>query len=194
MKKVVLIIGCLFSIQNATAVTPEKLTPASIHKIKSYNSVAFSRDEMEKGVEVGYIIGLTVGTTMLRAQMGDPFVTPVLGSTTTGPIPGMLLTDQTTSSQSSEDKKKATFANLVQFVDGNMDNLVRDMSRGEGDVLTTLSGIWGMTEKDKPIFNELAQKGFSDVFTSENVTSQNLLSNLNVLVSKNTKLSTYTLL
>ena len=190
MKKVALITSCLFSMQNATAVTPDKLTP--INEAKHYHSMAFTRGEMEDGIQVGYLTAFAVGVTMFKFKFGDPVLTPILGSTTTLPVPGMVTVDQITSSQSSEEEKKAKFANLVQFVDANMDNLARDMSRGEGEVLSTLTAVWGIQEE--PLFLALVQESFTEVFTSENVTSEEILTNLNLLVSNHKQLSEYAFL
>jgi hypothetical protein len=82
---------------------------------------------------------------------------------------------------------------LALFIDGNMDNLARDMSKGEGETLSTLATVWGVAEQDQATFNEVAQGNFSEVFTSENVTSQAVLENLNSLMSNNVALATYTL-
>jgi hypothetical protein len=74
-----------------------------------------------------------------------------------------------------------------------MDNLARDMSKGEGETLSTLAEVWGVQAEDQAAFNEVAQAHFSEVFTSENVTSQAVLENLNTLISNNEKLSAYKL-
>ena len=74
-----------------------------------------------------------------------------------------------------------------------MDNLARDMSKGEGETLSTLAAVWGVPAEDQSAFNALAQENFSDVFTSENVTSQAVLENLNALMSNNAQFAAYTL-
>ncbi|CAM3750186.1 MULTISPECIES: DUF3015 domain-containing protein [Pseudoalteromonas] len=84
-------------------------------------------------------------------------------------------------------------AKIAQFIDGNMEQLARDMSQGEGETLSTLAEIWGVQEQDKAAFNALAQSQFATVFTSENVTSQTVLENLNSVVASDASLSAYTL-
>ena len=84
-------------------------------------------------------------------------------------------------------------AKLALFIDGNMDNLARDISQGQGETLSTLAEVWGVEKQDQATFNEVAQANFSKVFTSENVTSQAVLENLNNLMSANKQLATYTL-
>jgi hypothetical protein len=67
------------------------------------------------------------------------------------------------------------------------------MSQGEGETLATLAEVWGVADQDKAAFNKLAQAQFSSVFTSENVTSQTVLENLNTVVASDAKLASYTL-
>lgn len=82
---------------------------------------------------------------------------------------------------------------VATFIDGNMEQLARDMSRGEGEALETLAEVWGVESQDKAAFNKLVQTQFSHVFTSENVTSQIVLENLNTLVANDAQLASYTL-
>ncbi|KOO11285.1 hypothetical protein AKJ18_29895, partial [Vibrio xuii] len=80
---------------------------------------------------------------------------------------------------------------LALFIDGNMDNLARDIAKGEGETLATLSEVWGISAADKTAFNELAQQNFAEVFKSENVTSQEVFANLNTLVASDNALAAY---
>lgn len=136
-------------------------------------------------------IGCGLGSMVFAGQEGKVF--KVLGATTNGTSGnqtfgitfGTLGCDGTDTITSS--------AKLALFIDGNMDNLARDMSKGEGETLSTLATVWGVAEQDQAAFNEVAQANFSEVFTSENVTSQAVLENLNNLMASNVKLATYTL-
>lgn len=136
-------------------------------------------------------IGCGLGSMVFAGQEGK--VVKVLGATTNGTSGnqtfgitfGTLGCDGTGTVSSS--------AKLALFIDGNMDNLARDMSKGEGDTLATLAEVWGVSAQDKAAFNELVQENFVNVFTSENVTSQAVLENLNALLSEDAQLSAYTL-
>ena len=77
------------------------------------------------------------------------------------------------------------------FIDGNIDNLARDMAKGQGETLATLSEVWGVDDADKARFNALVQDNFSDVFVSENVTSQEVFANLNNVVASDSELAHY---
>ncbi|WP_428241890.1 DUF3015 domain-containing protein [Gynuella sp.] len=134
-------------------------------------------------------IGCGLGTMIFDGKTGKVY--KVLGATTNGTSGnqtfgitfGTLGCDGTGTVDSAE--------KLALFIDGNMDNLARDIAKGEGETLSTLSEVWGVQEADKPAFNQLAKENFVKVFSSENVTSNEVLNNLNILVAKDEALSVY---
>lgn len=136
-------------------------------------------------------IGCGLGSMVMADQEGKVF--KVLGATTNGTSGnqtfgitfGTLGCDGNGTITSTE--------KLALFIDGNMDNLARDISKGEGETLSTLAAIWGIPEQDKVVFNELIQANFSNVFTSENVTSQSVLENINNVISVNAQLAMHSL-
>ncbi|NAX06816.1 DUF3015 family protein, partial [Vibrio sp. V40_P2S30T141] len=122
-------------------------------------------------------IGCGVGTMIFDGKEGKVF--KVLGATTNGTSGnqtfgitfGTLGCDGTGTINSAQ--------KLALFIDGNLDNLARDIARGEGETLATLSEVWGIQASDKAAFNQLAKENFANVFQSENVTSQEVFTNLN---------------
>ncbi|AIU66462.1 DUF3015 domain-containing protein [Vibrio coralliilyticus] len=134
-------------------------------------------------------IGCGLGTMVFDGQSGK--VSKILAATTNGTSGnqtfgitfGTLGCDGTGTISSSE--------KLAMFIDGNMDNLARDIAKGEGETLATLSEVWGINEADKAAFNTLAQENFAQVFESENVTSQEVFVNLNNVVADNAQLAGY---
>ncbi|NOI12916.1 DUF3015 domain-containing protein [Vibrio hepatarius] len=134
-------------------------------------------------------IGCGLGTMVFDGKSGKVF--KVLGATTNGTSGnqtfgitfGTLGCDGTGTINSAQ--------KLALFIDGNMDNLARDIAKGEGETLATLSEVWGINEADKSAFNELAQQNFAEVFKSENVTSQEVFTNLNTLVAGDNALAAY---
>ncbi len=134
-------------------------------------------------------IGCGLGTMIFDGQSGKVF--KVLGATTNGTSGnqtfgitfGTLGCDGTGTIDSAQ--------KLAMFIDGNMDNLARDMAKGEGETLSTLSEVWGIKEADKASFNTLAKQNFATVYSSESVTSNEVLNNLNSLISQDSELSAY---
>ena len=136
-------------------------------------------------------IGCGLGSMVMAGQEGKVF--KVLGATTNGTSGNQTFGITFGTLGCNGNGAVTSSAKLALFIDGNMDNLARDMSKGEGETLATLAEVWGVSAQDQAAFNELAQANFSDVFTSENVTSQAVLENLNTLVSNNAQLAAYTI-
>lgn len=136
-------------------------------------------------------IGCGVGTMIFDGKEDKVF--KVLGATTNGTSGnqtfgitfGTLGCDGTGTINSAQ--------KLALFIDGNLDNLARDIARGEGETLATLSEVWGIQASDKAAFNQLAKENFANVFQSENVTSQEVFTNLNTLVAQDQALAAYTI-
>lgn len=134
-------------------------------------------------------IGCGLGTMIFDGKSGKVF--KILGATTNstsgnqtfGITFGTLGCDGTGTIDSAQ--------KLAMFIDGNMDNLARDIAKGQGETLNTLSEVWGIKDADKASFNTMAKQNFAVVFSSENVTSNEVLNNLNALISKDVTLSSY---
>lgn len=134
-------------------------------------------------------IGCGLGTMIFDGKSGKVF--KILGATTNGTSGnqtfgitfGTLGCDGTGTIDSAQ--------KLAMFIDGNMDNLARDIAKGQGETLNTLSEVWGIKDEDKASFNTMAKQNFAAVFSSENVTSSEVLNNLNAMIAKDTQLSSY---
>ena len=77
------------------------------------------------------------------------------------------------------------------FVDGNMNKLARDMSVGQGETLDSLAGLLGMSSEHKAVFSQVAKNNFSEIFSSENVSSQQVVASLKNVMSRNEELARY---
>lgn len=80
---------------------------------------------------------------------------------------------------------------LSMFTSSNMDNLARDMSVGHGESLETMASLMGIEEEDKASFYTTAQQNFDRIFTSENVTAEEVLASLNEVMAKDENLARY---
>ncbi|OPY84709.1 MAG: hypothetical protein A4E72_02097 [Syntrophus sp. PtaU1.Bin208] len=88
-----------------------------------------------------------------------------------------------TSGTSNCDKPSSYSSNqkLQEFVAGNMGNLAQDMARGNGEYLNTLAVLIGVPEGQRADFYSYLQSNFSRIYTSEKVTSTDVLNNLEAL-------------
>jgi hypothetical protein len=67
---------------------------------------------------------------------------------------------------------------LNTFVADNMDNLARDIARGQGEYLNTLAILIEIPETQKGVFRSHMQAHFSDIYTSGKVTHSEVVKNI----------------
>lgn len=70
------------------------------------------------------------------------------------------------------------FANneTIRFVNDNMDKLALDISAGQGETLETLAVM--LNVQDSTSFNTTLQANFDKIYTSENVSSADVIDNI----------------
>jgi hypothetical protein len=74
---------------------------------------------------------------------------------------------------------------LHRFVAENMDNLAKDISRGQGESLETLAVLMGVPQQQRGEFSAKLQSNFGRIFTSPQVTEEEVVANI-VTVTKTT--------
>ncbi|MFH1279204.1 MAG: DUF3015 family protein [Candidatus Eisenbacteria bacterium] len=75
------------------------------------------------------------------------------------------------------------FERLNKFVGDNMDNLAMDISKGNGEYLTTLAVLLDVPVEQRPALYGRLQANFSNIYTSENVTHIDVLNNIETVLS-----------
>jgi len=133
--------------------------------------------------------GCGLGGMLLEGQQGLPF--NVLAATLNG-ISGNQTFGMTTGTLGCGEGL-SDMAALNLYINDNLDTLAMDAARGEGESLETLASVWGVEDADKAEFIQATQANFDSIFSSESVTSEEVLSNLNRVVSEDEKLAAYTL-
>jgi hypothetical protein len=88
-----------------------------------------------------------------------------------------------TSGTSNCDKPASFSSNkkLNEFVAENMDNLARDIARGNGEYLNTLAILAGVPESEHAVFYRQLQSNFSSIYTSDKVTHIDVLNSIEAL-------------
>lgn len=79
----------------------------------------------------------------------------------------------------------------AMFIDSNMNKLARDMSVGNGESLDSLASLLGVSSKDKSEFASTLKSNFGSIFTSSDVSSQDVANNLKNVLSSSKVLSGY---
>ena len=70
---------------------------------------------------------------------------------------------------------------LNTYVADNMDNLARDIARGQGEYLNTLAVLMEVPEAKRATFSSRLQDHFSDIYSSEKVTHSDVLQKILVV-------------
>ena len=72
---------------------------------------------------------------------------------------------------------------LRQYVEENLDSVARDMAAGQGESLAAVAELAGIPVEQRAAFYAACQSRFSEVFASENVTSDEVVASLAKLAS-----------
>ena len=118
--------------------------------------------------------GCGLGSLIIKNQ--NTVVLQVLAATTNGT--SFNQTFGITSGTSNCDKPNNFVSNdkLNKFVSENMDELAMDISAGQGETLTTVAKL--MNVEDTKAFSSKLQANFTNIYTSENVTSANVIDSI----------------
>jgi len=121
--------------------------------------------------------GVGIGSVLLKGQRGK--VMEVIAVTLNG-CSGTITFGITTGT-SGYREGQAVGVNLVDvYVAENMDSLANDIAKGEGEYLDTLAHLMKVENKDA--FKSNLHNNFNKIFTSKDVTSKEVVANINALI------------
>ncbi len=113
----------------------------------------------------------------------------VLAATTNG-TSGNQTFGMTSGTSGCEDAN-GPLAGVQTYMDQNMEQLVSDAARGEGESLDALSALIGVESNDRAEFVQTIQSNFQAIFVSTETTSGQAYDALVSALSANDKLSKY---
>ena len=120
--------------------------------------------------------GCGLGSLAFEGQNG--LVSQVLAATTNG-IFGNQTFGITSGTSNCEQYKSFTYNEKVDtFVADNMDNLARDIARGQGEYVNTLALLMEIPNAKRATFRSQLQAHFSDIYTSDQVTYSEVVQNI----------------
>jgi len=134
-------------------------------------------------------IGCGWGTMLWEGQEGVP--QKVMGATTNGSFGSQTFG---ISSETAGCKRSGVIkveARVQMFAGANVDHLARDMAMGQGESLDTLAQLMGISDADKPTFFHLTKVHFAQIFSSDDITAGEMLTNLNRVVAADPTLAKY---
>jgi hypothetical protein len=114
--------------------------------------------------------GCGVGAEVWEGQKG--LFSHLLAASTNGTFgSGFSLTSGTSGCDTSKPIVAATI-----FIDQNMEQVAEDMAMGNGEVVLALAELLEVQEKES--FMTLMQENFEQIYTSENMSAQDVMQNI----------------
>lgn len=133
--------------------------------------------------------GCGLGSMVFDGQSG--VVPQVLAVTTNGTSGNQTFGISSGTLGCTQDGVVQSTQKLSMFTGSNMDKLARDMSVGQGESLETMAGLMGIAEEDKASFFAVSQQNFDKIFSSDDVTAEQVLASLNEVMAQDEKLARY---
>jgi hypothetical protein len=120
--------------------------------------------------------GCGLGSIIFEGQNG--LVSQTFAATSNGTF-GNQTFGITSGTSNCEEYKTFTYnEKLNTFVADNMDNLARDIARGQGEYLNTLAVLMEVSDTQKGAFRSHMQAHFPDIYTSDKVTHSEVVKNI----------------
>jgi hypothetical protein len=79
----------------------------------------------------------------------------------------------------------------THFLDDNMESVARDMSTGQGESLDTLANLLGVQKEHKDKFFSVTQANFATIFSSDAVSSLEVMASIQKVMKEDATLSQY---
>ena len=134
-------------------------------------------------------VGCGLGSTLFEGQRG--MAPQVLAVTTNGTSGNQTFGITSGTSGCASNGVVTLPAKTAAFADENLNKLARDMSSGEGESLHALAALMGIEDQHKAEFFAATQANFAQLFPHEQVTSNEMLLNLNDMLAAHPVLSQY---
>ncbi|MBB3102338.1 DUF3015 domain-containing protein [Azomonas macrocytogenes] len=113
------------------------------------------------------------GNMLFKGQRGLP--SHIVASTTNGSS-GNATSGMTTGTNGCRTDGALTYGGKPMLLVGNMmDELSEDMAKGEGEALTTYAVVLGVKPEDRAHFISVTHDHFSQIFSSADVTAEQVL-------------------
>ena len=119
-------------------------------------------------------VGCGLGNSVIKNQ--DSVLMQVFAVTTNGTSGNQTFGITSGTSGCAKPAKFVSNDKANEFVAGNMDVLALDISNGQGEALDTLATLLHVSNPET--FASILQKNFNKIYTSEDVSSANVIDNI----------------
>ena|SRR2546428_12231856 len=129
------------------------------------------------------------GSKLMAGQSG--VVPQVAAVTTNGTFGNQTFGITTGTSGCTQDGTVSSNWRTSLFIDGNKENLARDMSIGNGESLDSLAHLMGVESQDRAAFNRVAKENMARIFPSQDVSTPQIAAALREVLANDAQLSRY---
>lgn len=129
------------------------------------------------------------GSKLFHGQKG--IAPQVLAVTTNGTSGNQTFGISSGTSGCTQDGAVSSNWKTAAYIDGNMNRLARDISRGEGESLASLAQIVGVKQGDSVHFASVLKSSFSQLFPSSDTTSAEVTEALRNIMASDATLAQY---
>ena len=132
-------------------------------------------------------VGCGVGSQVWAGQSGT--IPKILAATTNGIFTNQIL--GITFGTLGCSQGGTVTAQAVTFTNENSESLARDMAVGQGESLNVLAELMSIKAEDKARFFAVSKQNFSEIYSTENQNSLQVLSSLQAVMAKDAVLKAY---
>jgi len=127
-------------------------------------------------------VGCGLGYVAFKGQ--DGLMSQTAAATTNGTFGNQTFGITSGTSECDQFKTFASNEKVNHFVAENMDNLAKDIAKGKGEYLNTLAVLLEVPETQRGEFYSKLQTHFTEIYATDQVTSTDVLNNIEAVVSK----------
>lgn len=128
------------------------------------------------------------GSKLFDGQSG--LAPQVLGATTNGTFGNQTFAITSGTSGCTQDGAVRSNWKTALFIDGNRQQLARDMSTGSGETLDSLAHLMGVQSQDRDAFNRTAKDNMAKIFATDS--TNDIVAALRQVLAADAQLSRYT--
>jgi len=130
------------------------------------------------------------GSKVFEGQRG--IAPQVLAVTTNGTFGNQTFGVTSGTSGCTQDGAVSSNWKTALFIDGNKQQLARDMAVGSGETLDSLAHLLGLEAQDRALFNRVAKDNMARIFPSNEVATQQVVVSLREVMAADARLARYT--
>jgi len=130
------------------------------------------------------------GSKVFEGQRG--IAPQVLAATTNGTFGNQTFGVTSGTSGCTQDGAVSSNWKTALFIDGNKQQLARDMAVGSGETLDSLAHLLGLEAQDRTLFNRVAKDNMARIFPSNEVATQQVVVSLREVMAADARLARYT--